>query len=94
MFFLPWRQRPQKHGSAGALDQEEGTAGARLASSQLFRRGGGGDEIGVKDTRGVCACELLIGVHTGGKQHVKSHQTNPGSRFKFYDDERGSLLFA
>lgn len=41
--FLPWRQRPQKHGSAGALDQEEGTAGARLASSQLFRRGGGGD---------------------------------------------------
>lgn len=39
----PQRQRPQKCGSAGALDQREGTAGARLASSQLFKAGGGGD---------------------------------------------------
>lgn len=43
---------------------------------------------GEKIQRGVCVCELLIGVQHWGKQDEKP-PNQPCSRFKFYDDERG-----
>ena len=67
---LPWNQTTQH---PRQLKQSRPDFHQEMFS---WRRGGG-DEKGVKDTRGVCVCELLIGVQHSGKTRCEKPPNQP-----------------